>query len=60
MILNTVNLDWLTCIPKFEATLQVANRLKWENPKEFKFKFENPFELGFNCSKYCRNYVELL
>jgi hypothetical protein len=40
MILNTVNLDWLTCIPNFEVPLQVKNGLKRNIQKDFKFKFE--------------------
>jgi hypothetical protein len=42
MIFNTVNLDGLTCINKFEGPLQVANRdLKREIQKELNSKW-NP------------------
>jgi hypothetical protein len=33
MIFNTVNLDWLICIQKFEVPLQVAKGLKEGNSK---------------------------
>jgi hypothetical protein len=42
MIFNTVNLDYLTCIKKFEVPLQVAIGTKKENLKRV---------------KYCRNIV---
>jgi hypothetical protein len=37
MIFNTVNLDWLTYIQKFDVPLQVAKGLKEANTNEFKF-----------------------
>jgi hypothetical protein len=42
MIFNTANWDWLTCIHKLEVTLQVANSLKKNIQKAFKFAFETP------------------
>jgi hypothetical protein len=37
MIFNTVNLDYLTCIKKFEVPLQVAIGTKKENLKRVKY-----------------------
>jgi hypothetical protein len=41
MIFNTMNLDDLNCIKKFEVLLQVANRTKKENSKRVEFEFES-------------------
>jgi hypothetical protein len=44
MIFNIVNLEWLTCIQKFEVPLHVGNRTKKKkNPKRVKFEFESPW-----------------
>jgi hypothetical protein len=43
MIFNTINLDWHTCIKKFEVPLQVANSAQTGQFKESsKFEFETP------------------
>jgi hypothetical protein len=59
-MLNTTNLDWLTCIQKFEVPLQVAVRTKKKNSEKSSNFILKPFELGFYCSKHCRNTVNLL
>jgi hypothetical protein len=54
-----VNLDWLTCILKFEVLLQVANRTKKENSKESNLNL-NPLDLGFYYSKHFRGTVDTI
>jgi hypothetical protein len=46
MIFNTVNLDLLTCIQKFEVPLQEANRTKKEISKMISNLNLKPFQLG--------------
>jgi hypothetical protein len=46
ILFNTVNLDWLTCIPNFEVSLQLANGLNRKIQKEFKFEFETHLNQG--------------
>jgi hypothetical protein len=66
MIFNTMNLDWLTCIPKFKVSLQVLNGLK-RKIKRDQIWIWNPFDLMFYYANtietlkgHCNNFVEVL
>jgi hypothetical protein len=56
IILNTVNLDCLTCIQKFEVPLDVVDRTKMKIQKESNLNL-NPLELGIYLRNHCRNIV---
>jgi hypothetical protein len=56
MIFNTVNLDELTCIQKFDVPLEVANMTKKKKSNKIQIWMWNSLEPGF----YCSNTVEVL
>jgi hypothetical protein len=57
MIFNTINLDLLTCIQKFEVPLQLTNRTKMEISKKSSYLNLKPFKLWVYCRKHCRYTV---
>jgi hypothetical protein len=59
MIFKPVNLDWLSCIKKFEVSWQVVNMTRFNNIQKRGFEFEFKLKPRYTV-EHCKQIVEIL